>query len=96
MSLPIFEGGYEADDAGTDGAEAFYQGYRKLSDAELTSLSEAMVQEVKSRGPFLSMSDFVNRRLNDTDLEHQQRGALQAALDQTVNQNIAGSMPDQP
>jgi hypothetical protein len=37
--------------------------------------------EVRERGPFLSMSDFVNRRLANGDLA--QKGALQAAIDRT-------------
>lgn len=34
-----------------------------LSDDEIRELSKAIVREVKLRGPFLSLSDFVNRRL---------------------------------
>ncbi len=37
--------------------------FRKLSDAEIVELAKAMVRQVKLRGPFLSFSDFVNRRL---------------------------------
>ena len=36
---------------------------RKLSDEEVLKLAKSMVKEVKFRGPFLSFSDFVNRRL---------------------------------
>ena len=36
---------------------------RKLSDEEISDLAKSMVKEVKLRGPFLSFSDFVNRRL---------------------------------
>ena len=36
---------------------------RKLTDAEIETLSESLVKQVKLRGPFLSMGDFVNRRL---------------------------------
>ncbi len=56
-----------------------WTGFRDLTDAELDALATAIVNEVKTRGPFLSLSDFVNRRLADdaTGL----RGALQAAID---------------
>jgi hypothetical protein len=45
-----------------------------------TGLAVEIVKEVKKRGPFMSLADFVNRRpggSNDTD----KRGALQAAID---------------
>ena len=37
--------------------------FRKLSDLEIAKLAKSIVKQVKIRGPFLSMSDFVNRRL---------------------------------
>ena len=43
-----------------------FQGGRELSDAELDNLAEKIVVEVKRRGPFLSMAEFVNRRLGST------------------------------
>jgi hypothetical protein len=58
-----------------------WSGYRILSDAQIDTLAERIVDEVKLRGPFLSLADFVNRRLaaNATGL----KGALQAAIDAT-------------
>ncbi|MEK7954009.1 pilus assembly PilX family protein [Luteolibacter soli] len=56
-----------------------WNSYRKLSTAEIDALAEQIVIEVRERGPFLSMSDFVNRRLASGDLG--QKGALQAAID---------------
>jgi hypothetical protein len=55
---------------------------RGLSVTEIEELAQAMVRQVKLRGPFLSMSEFVNRRLDggNTD-EMALKGALQAALD---------------
>jgi hypothetical protein len=42
------------------------QGGRELTDTELDTLAERIVEEVKRRGPFLSMAEFVNRRLGST------------------------------
>jgi hypothetical protein len=38
---------------------------RKLTDKEIAKLAKAMVAQVKLKGPFLSYSDFVNRRLSN-------------------------------
>ena len=55
-------------------------GRRALSDTEIDSLARAIVREVRKRGPFLSLGDFVNRRVGtDTDLAR--AGAIQSALD---------------
>lgn len=75
------------DDSGLD-PEQWY-GRRVLSDDELASLAQGIVKEVRKRGPFLSLADFVNRRVGtDTDLAR--AGAIQNALDSddvTINQN---------
>ncbi len=50
----------------------------RLSDEQIRRLAAAIVAEVKLRGPFLGMSDFVNRRLtNDVT---GRRGAFEAAI----------------
>ncbi len=56
-------------------------GWRELSKDEIEELAKAMVRQVKKRGPFLSLSEFVNRRLDSSDPELSAKGALQAALD---------------
>jgi hypothetical protein len=75
----------QAYNRGEPGHEGFWQGWRNLSAAELDALAEEIVQEVKARGPFRSMADFVNRTPASPTLAHQRKGALQAALDRTVN-----------
>ena len=54
---------------------------RVLSDQEIEELANAMVEQVKLRGPFLSLSEFINRRLDATNSELALKGAMQAALD---------------
>ena len=56
---------------------------RKLSSDGIRNLAERMVEQVKERGPFLSMSDFINRRLDASGSKHALTGALQAAIDAT-------------
>ena len=61
---------------GGDGEE--WRGYIRPSDPEIATLAENIVRQVKKRGPFLSVADFVNRRLAAD--ETGEMGALQAAL----------------
>lgn len=65
-------------DEGT-GTDNFWKGVREISDDELDNLAKAIVDQVKTRGPFLSFADFVNRSLKNDDTG--KFGTLQAALD---------------
>jgi hypothetical protein len=56
---------------------------RLLNPADITRLAEEMVRQVRARGPFLSMSDFINRRLDEKGGDAALKGALQAAIDRT-------------
>ncbi|MCX6936923.1 MAG: hypothetical protein NTU80_03345 [Verrucomicrobia bacterium] len=61
-----------------------WSGFRNLTDANINALATQMVKQVRLRGPFRSLGDFVNRRLMDpaADLGNLGlRGALQAAID---------------
>lgn len=60
-----------------------WSGIRSLSDTEVDELARAIVEEVQRRGPFRTIAEFVNRQLADN--EFGRSGALQAALDRTVN-----------
>ncbi len=62
----------------TDAAQ--WSGVRVLTDVEIEALAKAVVSEVRKRGPFLSLADFVNRRLG-TDKSLALSGAIQSALD---------------
>jgi hypothetical protein len=57
-----------------------WSGYRALDDKQLDRLAEAIVKEVKARGPFLSLSDFLNRRPDATG-DMQLLGTVQAAIE---------------
>lgn len=78
---PVQAGAISAD---TNAPESQWLTARMLSEDEIGQLAQAMVREVKRRGPFLSLSEFINRRLltaDDLDLDLAVKGALQAALD---------------
>ncbi len=57
-----------------------WAGARKLSSDEVRVLAENIVVEVKRRGPFLSLADFINRRLADRNDETSHMSALDAAI----------------
>ncbi|MEX1113994.1 MAG: pilus assembly PilX N-terminal domain-containing protein [Akkermansiaceae bacterium] len=55
-------------------------GFRSLDDGQIEELAKAIVKQVRLRGPFLSIADFINRR-PDNDKDLALSGALQSALD---------------
>lgn len=88
-------------DAGTGLSR--WSGVRYIDREQLDQLAVECVRQVKLRGPFLNMSEFINRRLSADELGA--RGALQAAIDyddkspdpSSINYNFkrAGDMIDQ-
>jgi hypothetical protein len=77
--LPASKG----DAPGMRANEIYWLGAREYSDEELEHLAEKIVEQVRERGPFLSMGDFVNRHLDASNLDHALRGALQQAIDES-------------
>jgi hypothetical protein len=76
-------GDVEARSMGSSGAfpeAAEFAGYRILDDKLLDALAEQIVNQVRLRGPFLSLAEFVNRQLSNGDLAL--AGAVQAALNE--------------
>src|SRR5690606_10703892 len=76
-----------------------FSGARRLSQDQINELAEEIVAEIKARGPFGSLSSFINRSLNEAaEPEHQLAGVLQSAIDRltTINQQAkqaAGKAP---
>ncbi len=78
-----------------------WAGFRTLSDDDIDLLARNIVEQVKIRGPFHSMSDFVNRRLSTTSEDTAAtanatrpynlslKSSLQTAIDETgINQKL--------
>ena len=59
-----------------------WSGFRALEDKDLDALAERIVAEVKARGPFLSLADFLNRRPGGQG-DTQWLGAVQAAIERS-------------
>ncbi len=64
------------------GATSAWGEVRMLEPEQIRELARQMVKQVRERGPFLSMSDFINRRL-ESGSKNALKGALQAAIDAT-------------
>jgi hypothetical protein len=68
--------------------------WRELTDEEIDELAAAMVKQVRLRGPFLSLSEFINRRLDSSNKQLSLKGALQAAIDDpsvSINEGFRNS-----
>lgn len=94
--LPLKAGSSSIGDIADEEAQA---GFRKLTEKEIDDLAKNIVLEVKKRGPFLSLSDFINRRLQpapsskvsaaDDYTDPSRMGTLQAAIEAAgINSNL--------
>ena len=59
-----------------------FAGYRTVDDKFLDALAEKVVEQVRLRGPYLSLAEFINRQLSSGDLAL--AGTIQAALNEVV------------
>jgi hypothetical protein len=57
-----------------------WQGHRRLTPDQIMTLAQYVVAEVKARGPFQSVAEFVNRQLVNTTATGNS-GALQTAIE---------------
>jgi hypothetical protein len=90
-SHPFGTLGYAVSPA-TSGTDGDWRGFRDLTDSQIDALAQAIVVEVKARGPFLSMADFVNRRPDASDDTQKAVGAVQAAIDKSgINDRYKGA-----
>lgn len=86
--------------ATVNGAPDYWSGIARLDDDEIEDLANEIVKQVRLRGPFMSMSDFVNRRVGTpVSNETHVAGALQSAIDETnintaVHSNAGGVRPE--
>ncbi|MCX6875339.1 MAG: hypothetical protein NTW21_16260 [Verrucomicrobia bacterium] len=83
-----------AKDPPTGTATDSFSGYRRLTDPELDALATEIVKQVRLRGPFVSLSHFVNRALADLSKQPAltRSGALQSAIDESgITINFAGN-----
>lgn len=55
-----------------------WDGYRSLSPSEVRNLATEIVNEIRKRGPFLSLSDFVNRDVQNGETSGLLDSAIQA------------------
>ncbi len=58
-----------------------WNGFRTLTDSQIETLATNIVTQVQTRGPFLSLGEFINRRVGSGELGL--KGALQTAIDQS-------------
>jgi hypothetical protein len=78
----------------TGNGDDSYTGFRRLNDAEIDALAGEIVKQVRLRGPFVSLSHFVNRAIGDITRQRDltRSGALQSAIDESgLNINSTGT-----
>lgn len=63
------------------GDSAYWRGFRELDDEQIAELAEAIVAEIRKRGPFRTIGEFVNRRPGPASSPEALRGTIQAAIE---------------
>lgn len=71
----------------------YWKGYVELEPAEIRALARNLVVEIKKRGPFLNLADFLTRKVDATSNPLNLKGAVQSAIDATdINQHSEFSL----
>jgi hypothetical protein len=65
-----------------------FTGYRTLDEDMIEDMAEEIVNQVRARGPFLSLSEFINRQLSSGDLA--MAGTIQTALNKLAEKGASG------
>ena len=65
-----------------------FTGFRSLTDDQIDDLAEKIVEQVRVRGPFLSLAEFVNRQLSEND-NLALAGAVQTAINNLEDDPMA-------
>ncbi len=90
--IPFVRSSYPVEAGFSGGANTSpeaHAGYRKLSKTEVRRLAEALVDEIRERGPFTSIADFINRNPAADEVTHRLRGALANAIDRAgINDDL--------
>ena len=84
-------------------ADNFWMGYTALDDVQIDALAREMVNQVRARGPFRNLGDFVNRSLTEAPPSYsgsdiRESGAIQAALDaesSKINSGLPAGVSDE-
>ena len=80
--------------SGGDTNQNRWAGFRDLEEKQLQTLAEEIVEQVRLRGPFASMSEFVNRRLTSEGDKASGAGTLEMAIRETdINSNSRAANP---
>ena len=74
-----------------------WENFSRLTDDQIDLLAVKIVDQVKARGPFMSISDFVNRRIASKSSAYQ--GAIQAAIEaakinKAIRNNTSPAVPN--
>lgn len=95
LQSPISRSSFPSQPSGTSNSERL-NGFRELSDSELENLAAAITAEIKKRGPFLSLGDFVNRRIEAGNTNTGLYGTLEAAIRSSGINDIIKGGSNQP